>query len=313
MLYELAVPALLLRAVVSRSRPDSDQVRPIGFRMRAARSRLQRLELDLLARLSPLAGAWLVLRRVERIDRRHRLAIGIALDVPTVVTAHGAPFARVVGPDEGPRLLLIHGLNSDGTMVLPLAKCLAERGFRVTVPDLPCPVIARRGRLNLELVARRLVETCDPLGPFDAVIGHSAGGLVAAIAVARGLRATRLATICSPSSLDSLLGGYLTFTSAPAGCLPAVRQLYRALRRRDPATVGPGEYAAFGSNQMVIHARNDWHVSPAAAHAICAGRPGQSPVVLSDCNHNSILRDPRLAEALCDFASGRVQRGSPSC
>jgi len=101
----------------------------------------------------------------------------LALRVPVAprrTTALGA-FGR------GPTVVLVHGLGSSASHWLPVARDLA-RDHRVVLVELPGHGIAPMpGELSLEDAARELDlairSECD--GPV-VLVGHSAGGLVAA-------------------------------------------------------------------------------------------------------------------------------------
>ncbi|MGD9918238.1 MAG: alpha/beta fold hydrolase [Paenirhodobacter sp.] len=290
MLYEIALPALLLRGAVQRLRPAT-VMRPApvpGMRLRAQKCRLRRQELDWLCRVSPRLGARLVLARIERVPRDLR--------------CRKAPAIRVFGEAGQPKLLLLHGWNATGAMMHPLAQRLARLGFSVTVPELTAPGLAPHGRFEPLHVARMLARQFGAAGPYAAVIGHSAGGLVGALAASEGLGAARIVTISSSASLGSLYAGYLKFTDAPAALQSAVPACYRARYGRDPAQVGPAEYRRFGAAQLVLHARNDWQVAPAAAYRICAERPDLQPRFLDACNHRTVLEHPDLADIVARFA-----------
>lgn len=313
MLYELALPALLFSGSLRWLRNCTAPSRALPcFRLRAARCRLRRLEIVLLTRLSPRLGAWLALRRFERTrpdpDAFTSFEIGTAETVRV-----GRLFARVMGPLDASRLLLVHGWNADGKMMLPLAQALAAAGYRVFVPDLPGEGGTGGRRLTFVQKAKRLAEACNSLGPLEAVIGHSAGGLMAAMAGRHRLPAERLVTISAPASMATLLTTYLERTNAPSVLQESILSAYRALRGQNPGDVGPPDYRHFGSAHLVIHARNDWQVRPQEAEQICSGRPGMFPLIVHGCNHHSILRHPATHEAIASFLTPAEKREGASC
>ena len=314
MLYELALPALLVKTLAQRVliRRGASLPAP-ALRLRADRGRLQRAELRMVSRVAPMLAARMALGRLERINPLHRHAIHAPQGANLLHTRAGLPFARRLGPVDGPRLLLLHGWNADSTMLLPLARALAAAGFAVELPDLASAGLTARRHLDLQHVARRIAAEATAFGPYEAVIGHSAGGLVAALAHRAGLRAHRLVTISSPASVASLLTGYLTFTDAPAVLTPALLRLYQSQRGRDPAAIGPEDYALFGAAHLVIHAGNDWQVSPQAAARICEGRAGLHPVILPGCNHHSVLRHGDLAGLIQRFVTAAPRETEASC
>lgn len=312
MLYEMVLPALLVKNFARRLVSRKHSLAP-DLQLRVDRGRLRRLELRLISHVSPMLAAWVALGHLERINPVHRSAIRSPQGAQLLRTKRGKAFARSLGPPDAPRIIVLHGWNADGTMMLPLARKLADTGFAVILPDLASPGLTRTRKLDVQRVARRIVAECDVFGPYEAVIGHSAGGLVGAVAAREGLRVHRLVTISSAASVASLLTGYMSFIDAPEALKPAILRLYRTLRGRDPAGIGPEDYGLFGTAHLIVHGSNDWQVSPSSAHRICAGRANLAPILLPGCNHQSVLRHSDLADLIHRFVTTVAPAKASTC
>lgn len=313
MLFELAYPALCLLEGGRRlctpwlGRPASafgGALQPARFRH--LRSRLRRLDIQLMTAILPLAGGMLALRRFER-DRASLRAVALPID-HYVRTVQGIFAVRFCGNPNGRRVLLLHGWGTDGTMVWPLARLLADAGFRVVVPDLPGDGASQSAPLSFHEKGRLIAVHCRALGPFDCVIGHSAGGLIAAIALEAGLDADKLITVSAPQSLGSLLHAYLVQTAAPRRLVDAILSVYRLVYREEPRHVGPRTFARMGSRLLIVHAAADWQVLAKEAHAIFSIAPDAGLLFLNDCNHRTVLSHPALTMAIADFADNRDAR-----
>ncbi|MFS4583137.1 alpha/beta fold hydrolase [Phaeobacter sp. C3_T13_0] len=303
MLYELALPGLLAQGGYRwlRAARKSAPQEPV-LRLRTARARLRRLEIDILDRMSPELSAKLLLRRFHRNQSEapvplpaERISKGPwpGLFKGLFIRQHRL-HVRQLGSKQGPRILLIHGWNADGRMMLPLAQDLASRGFHVDVPDLPGTGKSRGPVRSFVAVAARLAKQCSSVTPYDVVIGHSAGGLIAMIALGLGLKTQRMVTISAPSSLDRLMDLYLRFTGQPANTGTAVMRRYQKICGRSLAEIGPVECRETHLPLLVIHAQNDWQVPPSEAQSICAARETLAPIYLRNCNHRTVLRHPDL-------------------
>ncbi|AHD09787.1 alpha/beta fold hydrolase [Phaeobacter gallaeciensis] len=313
MLYELALPGLLLQGGYRwlRSARRATPQEPV-LRLRAARGRMRRLEIALLDRLSPGLAARLLLRRFHRNQA----------ETPQPVSRAHEPFAdqsdqshrshrlaglylRQIGPSQGPRVLLLHGWNADGRMMMPLAQELAKQGFCVEVPDLPGTGHSRVAGLasvrSFVGVASRLCRAMSRGKPYDLMIGHSAGGLIAMIALGLGLQAERLVTISSPSSLGRLMTLYLRFTDQPTRTATALMRRYEATCGRSLIDIGPAECRSANVPMLVIHAQHDWQVPASEAPLICAAQEGLTPQYLRNCNHRTVLRHSDLIGLLQRF------------
>jgi len=107
------------------------------------------------------------------------------------------------GPEDGPPVILVHGLGSHGGVWRRIVPGLAARGLRVLVPDLPGHGLSdgkrHRGTYSPRFFARVILALADALGLDGLVVaGNSLGGAVAARAalVAPG-RVRRLVLIDS--------------------------------------------------------------------------------------------------------------------
>jgi 3-oxoadipate enol-lactonase len=99
----------------------------------------------------------------------------------TVFVGEREFFVRETGPEDAPRLVLVHGWSLDGEMTYyPLIEALADR-YRIIVPDLRNHGKSDwvRGRYEPSDMADELAGVLDALGVRNAVVmGYSLGGMV---------------------------------------------------------------------------------------------------------------------------------------
>ncbi len=105
------------------------------------------------------------------------------LDLPV-----GRTRVRTVG--DGPAILFTHGLLVDGRIWDRVAGPVAERGYRVLLPDLPLGAhtepVHDRDALTTMAVADTLFDVADALGVDRfAVLGFDTGGALSQVATAR--------------------------------------------------------------------------------------------------------------------------------
>lgn len=299
MLFELAYPGLCAWALLRRATGRPTPAGPL-FAFRAIRGRMRRHELSGLTALNPRWGAWLALHRFER------MVPGAASQMRSTYETGGLAEQRF-GPVDGPQVLLLHGWNARSDMMLPLALDLAARGARVILPDLPGE--GRNPARPMSFGAKaRILSAQYRSENITTVIGHSAGGLIAALALEAGLGRARLVTICAPFSLETLLRAYLFRIGAPKALNTALLSYVEQRDGRAPAKVGPELYAHMGARMQVIHARRDWQVRASEADAIRAVVPAAASTLLDGCNHHTILEDPRLFDAVAGFVLPRAAR-----
>lgn len=319
MLYELASPVLHLMARSRRLIEVAQGKRPLGIAsehpheaFRSAKTRLRRLDVRLVTTLMPLAGAWLALHRFERTSGPMQHAASPVAGGSLVSMKKGTLALHFAGEPQGPRLLVVHGWSANSSMILPLVQALASAGFRVVYPDLPGEGRSVSAPMSFHEKGQAIARHCAEYGPFDCVIGHSAGGLIAAIALDAGLQASKLATICAPKSLTSLLQAYLAQTDAPRRLHDDIRKVYSLLYRQSPCSIGPQTFTRLQANVLIAHAKHDWQVLVEEAHAILASNPAATALFLDNCNHRSILHHPELLRGIIAFLGNPADRSRSS-
>jgi pimeloyl-ACP methyl ester carboxylesterase len=315
MLFEMAYPALYLSAKARQTLrragarlglapPDMLRVTysPESFH-RVACWQLRRVDVELMMRLAPMRAARLSVERFERTRRmpeRGRSAPAASVEVTRLSWRGASVVLRSYGPPDGPRVLALHGWNGRASMLRKLAEALAAEGWRVLVPDLPGHGDSAGSRYSFYDLGHAVAEIFGGQ-PLDAVIGHSAGGLIAALALAQGLRASALIPIGSPSSLASLLRAYVEITQMPPRSLPYVERYYTRRYGLPPDSVGPQLIARLPVRLLVIHEQSDWQVGPENARALAAAKPEAGLLITSGYTHLSVVNAPPVLQAIAGF------------
>jgi pimeloyl-ACP methyl ester carboxylesterase len=84
----------------------------------------------------------------------------------------------------GPPILLVHGMRAEASIMTPLARALADRGWRVVALDLPGHgrSDAPRGPVEIDRIGEVVLDAAAALGlpPRPALLGHSMGGWIVA-------------------------------------------------------------------------------------------------------------------------------------
>ena len=100
-----------------------------------------------------------------------------------------------------PAVLLVHGWGGRGTQLRGFIEPLLERGFSVVSYDAPGHGMTGGAESSLPHLLQGLNAMLDHLGPVHAIIGHSVGGAVAAMAMAQRPAVKRAVLIAPPASL----------------------------------------------------------------------------------------------------------------
>lgn len=202
----------------------------------------------------------------------------------------------------GPRVLLVHGWESDHYSMGAFVEPLLALGYSVATLDLPAHGLATGRQAPLTLMAKAIAAVGAEVGPLHAVIAHSIGGAMTVLAMEEhGLQAARLALIGAPQA-----AGHQAFSQGRANGL-SERALNRMAGQIHQALGAPLErfrtdhgLARLGTSVMLVHAEDDTVVSIDAAHQNAAACQAKT-LWLDQGGHNRPLADPRVIQAITGF------------
>ena len=108
----------------------------------------------------------------------------------------------------GPVVLLVHGWEGRGSQMGPFVKSLVNAGYKVVTFDAVAHGDALGKRTNLPEFADIIADIEKTEGGFEAIIGHSLGGVAAAWAISNGVNASKLVTVGSPASMEFIFAEF---------------------------------------------------------------------------------------------------------
>ena len=254
-------------------------------------------------------------RLYEISQTQMRQAEKLLLPVPDghVASHHFPP----IGQASGKRYLVVHGWGSRIDYMQPLITALRQTGAAIVGLDLP----GHGGSTGRVLTVPMAIDAVDAAwrqyGDFDAMIGHSFGGFVSAMAAAGPedwvTRRTpgKLVLIAAPVAAKHVFDGY-------AGMMGFTSRVHRAMESQAGAIVGrPIDF--FEADGMlatvpdlpvlVLHAEDDKEVSARAARRYASAGPQVKLQWMNGLGHRRIVNSPAVIEAVKDFlasAAGNV-------
>ncbi len=207
---------------------------------------------------------------------------------------------------EGPLVVLAHGWAGLGVQMAPIARALADRGFRCAFYDCGGHGQSRIEPINFVTIINDFTAVLEHLGePARAWIGHSAGGqgMMAARAM-HGVAATdSYVCISTPTAPYVPINVLRDRVAAPAVEIEAAKALFAehfgcawpdmetgALYRPEPCR-----------RLMLVHDRSDPIVRHEDAEVIARGWETAQILKTDGLGHNRALRDKATVEAICCF------------
>ena len=288
---------------MSRSRaarsPDRAQR---GFRVAALRTAFRTV-----GTVAPgIAAQWAeqLFCRPPRQERREHeeafLDTGRAFAVP-----HGAGALRAWEWGAGPAVVLVHGWGSRAGRWSTLAPALIGRGFRVVTYDAPAHGTSPGRIASLPEFALALAAVAGEVGPVHGVVGHSLGAAAIALALTRGLGASRAVLIASPANPEGFADRFAEVLAIPAPVREAMqRNLEARLRFQWRDLHIPTLATRITAPALLIHDEHDPDVSVGDAAAIAAAWPGARLIRTQCLGHRAIIRDPAVVAAAAEFIAG---------
>ena len=210
------------------------------------------------------------------------------------------------GSPDAPAVLLVHGWGGRATQMRRFVARLTAAGFRVIAYDQPAHGLSEGRLTGLPDFADVLLAMARHHGRVHAVISHSLGGPAAAIALARGLAATRAVLISPPSDLVGYSRRFAHWLALPERVR---RSMQAAIEERFGVRWSELEIARVApllrAEALVIHDRQDTQVPWKQGAALARHWPGARLMSTAGLGHGRILEDDAVARAAVDFIAGR--------
>ncbi|MBL0373093.1 alpha/beta fold hydrolase [Rhizobium sp. KVB221] len=250
------------------------------------------------------AKARKLLRSSEtRMGQAQKLMLGVPHG--HVASHHFPP----IGTPRGKRYLIVHGWGSRIDYMQALVTGLRETGAEIVGLDLPGHGGSSGRTMTVPMAIDAIDAAWRQYGGFDAIIGHSFGGFVAAMVAGgpadwvRRHTPAKLVLIAAPVAARHVFDGY-------AGMMGFSGRVRRALDDQARATIGkPVEFFAADTMLadipetpvLVLHAEDDKEVGAGAARRY--GRAGGHVRVhwANGLGHRRIVNSPEVIDAIKTF------------
>jgi pimeloyl-ACP methyl ester carboxylesterase len=220
----------------------------------------------------------------------------------------GATYDPDWSGEVAPTALLLHGWGGSSASLGAFVDPLVEAGYRVLTCDLPAHGRSDGQRTNIIEAAGAVLEIGRGFGPFAAIVTHSFGGPVAALAITRGLVADRVAMLAPPRSIPAL-----SFPIAAAIGLP--RRTADLMFRRFAQRLGfawkdietDHMVRRLGAPLLVIHDEEDPKVPWSHGAQIARAAPAGRLLTTNGLGHRDVLTDPGVVQHVLLFVTnGRL-------
>lgn len=205
----------------------------------------------------------------------------------------------------GPTVLLAHGWHGRASDLSAMAEPLRARGLRVVALDLPAHGDSTGRRTILPRMAEALQAVASLQPALHAVVAHSFGCVVTAVALRRGLVCERVVMLAGPSDMDP----YFVTLERALGMGPRGKRAFRERLTRVLHGAGvPGLdvtelVAGFTVPALIVHSTDDREVPVAASRRLAQAWKGAERVQVEGLGHRRLLRNPAVVSRVVEFVA----------
>ncbi|MEV4686924.1 alpha/beta fold hydrolase [Microbacterium sp. LWH3-1.2] len=218
---------------------------------------------------------------------------------------------------DGPRTaVLSHGWNGRASQFSVLVRELVAEGYRVVSFDAPAHgASGGRGTYLVDWLSV-FAALQERHGSFDAMVGHSFGGLATLVGVAGGIHAARVVTIAAPADAELLLSQFQGMLGYPDAVAASMRELFAT--RYFPGEPDPFAWLStvrrplpVGVPLLVAHDHGDRVVPFGEARRIVAANPASQLLATKGLGHNRILTDDAVLDAVLAHVGAQLPEPMP--
>ncbi|MBZ9731460.1 alpha/beta hydrolase [Salegentibacter sp. JZCK2] len=204
--------------------------------------------------------------------------------------------------DNPKKILLIHGWSGRGTQLAKIAEALKEKGYSTISFDAPAHGKAP-GKKSMMLDFIDAVHFLDEKhGPFEAVIGHSLGGMATLRTVKEGLKTKKLVIIGTANSITHITREFARNLKMNRKVADKMKAHFDKKFDIDMDSYS-GAVSAKEVNipTLVIHDENDVDVKISSAYEIHEVLENSELFITKSLGHRRILGDFKVINKITTF------------
>ncbi|PJJ08024.1 pimeloyl-ACP methyl ester carboxylesterase [Flavobacterium sp. 1] len=204
--------------------------------------------------------------------------------------------------DTDKKVLLVHGWSGRGTQLYKIADELIKLGYATVSFDAPAHGKSPGNKTIMVDFIASIIEIDKQFGPFEAVIGHSLGGMSVMNAIKQGLMADKAVIIGSGDVVQDITDDFI----AKLGLKPIIsKQLCERFEQKYGGKMN--DYSAYKAAEttliptLVIHDKNDPEVPVKSGINIHKHLKNGELMLTEKLGHRKILADHQVIEKIINF------------
>lgn len=204
------------------------------------------------------------------------------------------------------KILLVHGWSGRGTQLARIAQALNEKGYKVISFDAPAHGKAQ-GKMSMMPFFIKAVHFLDEkYGPFEALVGHSLGGMSALKAISNGLETKKLVIIGTANNITEITRHFAENMKMNHKVAAKMKKYLDERFNEDMDTLSGARSAEnVKIPTLVIHDEKDVDVKVNSAYEIHEALENSELMITSGQGHRRILGNPEVINKTTTFIAAQ--------
>ncbi len=207
-------------------------------------------------------------------------------------------------PNNGKRVLFMHGWNGRGSQFYHLALELHKKGYDVTTFDLPGHGKSSSNWTNIPDISFSVETLMQSWGPFDCLISHSLGSIYALNAAKTQVEIPAIITFSHPSmNMRPFFTGYVRmFDLPPEKYTDRLMDYYEETLGHPVSNFDPASFVSdLEVRALIIHCEDDKIVDSRASYYLHDAIDDSKIVITRGLGHSRILSDDSVTVEISEF------------
>lgn len=202
-----------------------------------------------------------------------------------------------------PKVVVMHGWSSRATQFKEIIATLTNADFQVIGIDAPAHGKSEGRETDLFGFAGVMKQVCANEKNVYAIIGHSLGGVAAAINVKNGLPVNRLVIMGSPAVATDILKNFIERINAFPARATYLRKVMKARYKLDFEQATASEIVKnFPQiDTLLIYDKHDQEAPVRHGELLHKQITTSKLLITSKLGHTRMLKDAKVSQAILDF------------